>query len=218
MHDHGNHARGGHFRYCLRRTTCLCESLRYFYALVIALVIAAVEIVGWHLSGSIALFGDIGHVLSDAAGLGFALALSIYIRKKVSRKRRTLRIAGFAFQLILLGCTIGWVAIENTSRLFNPPEVVPIPLIVAASIGMFGNALQLWVLKELENLNALAAWWHALFDLGLSVVVLIGGLVLWSTGYAKADPIAAIAVIILLFLHIIFVFRKSTRRKEKRVQ
>lgn len=217
MHDHAHGH--GHFKYCTREHDCWCEQNRYLCALVIALGIAIIEMVGWWQSGSIALFGDIGHVLSDAAGFGFAFILSIYIRKKVSRKRRTLRIAGFAFQLILLAVTVGWIAMENVSRFYDPPPVVVGPLIIAATLGAIGNVLQLWVLRELHhlNINALAAWWHAALDFGSSVAVIIGGIVLWVTGYAKADPIAAFVVLLLLVGHILFVFRKAARRQTKQM-
>ena len=119
MHDHGHAHDSGHFRYCGNRHLCWCEPLRYLYALLISIGIAAVEIIGCRLSGSVALLGDVGHVIADGIGFGFALALSIYIRRKVSRTRRSIRIAGFAVQILLLTVALGWIGFETIHRLID---------------------------------------------------------------------------------------------------
>ena len=207
MHIH----RGGHFARCQSPHMCWCEQLRYLYALVISAVIAVIQIIGWQLSGSIALLCDVGHVLADSIGFAFALVLSIYIRKKVSRKRRSIRILGFAFQIVLLTSIVVWMAIETIGRVMNPPEVAVVPLIITAVIGGMGNLAQLAILRELKNLTAYGAWLHAVLDLGSSVMVIVGGIALWITRDPIVDPIAALVILLLLVGHIVYMLKKAGR-------
>src|ERR1700712_308627 len=164
-HDHG------------ARTNCARLSI----AIAIVAVTVVVELVGSLLSGSLALLADSGHMLSDLLGLTVALVATI-IAARPATDRQT-----FGYQraevfgalingLILTVVAIG-VAIQGISRLFQPSEVMPLPLLIVAGIGLTANVATLLVLRggSSTSINLRGAYLEVLGDLFGSAAAIVAG-------------------------------------------
>jgi cobalt-zinc-cadmium efflux system protein len=102
-----------------------------------------------------------------------------------------------AVTLILIVIWIAWEAIQ---RLRQPEAVTPWIMLAAAVVGV---AVNLYIVLGLraegsENLNVHGAMLHALGDIGASVGVIVGALVILLTGWQYADPIISLGIAALV--------------------
>lgn len=178
---------------------------RHRRRLTIALLLVGsffvVELVGGLLTGSLALLSDAGHMLTDVLGLGMALAA---ITAAASPRRHPQRsfglyrleiLAALANAALLLGVA-AWVLVEAVRRLGAPPEVAIGPMLAIATAGLAVNVVAFLLLRPgaEESLNLRGAYLEVVADMLASVGVIAAGLVLWTTGWPYADPVAAIAI------------------------
>jgi len=184
-------------------------------ALVLIASFALVEFLGGLWSGSLALLADSGHMLTDAAALGFSLAAHIIAQRPVSARHsyglaRTEVIAAFVNSLALVGVVI-WLLIEGIDRIAHPVAVNGKAVFVIASGGLLVNLVVAWVLsRDRENLNIRAALLHVLGDLLGSVAALLAGLIIMFTGYTVVDPLLSMLVSGLILHSVFSVLREST--------
>jgi cobalt-zinc-cadmium efflux system protein len=181
------------------------QRARLAIVLGITLTILVVEVVGALISGSLALLADAGHMLTDAAGLGLAL-LAIWFASRPATPGRTygyyrLEILAAVVNSVLLFGVGLYVLVEAVRRLLAPPDVGSGVMLVFAFIGMAGNAVSLWLLRQgqKESLNVRGAFLEVMADFLGSAAVLVAALVIATTGLLRADPIAS-AIIGLLIL------------------
>ncbi len=186
-----------------------------FIALVLIGSFALVEFLGGLWSGSLALLADSGHMVTDAASLGFSLAAHIVAQRPVSARHsyglaRTEVIAAFVNSLALLGVVV-WLLIEGIDRIAHPVPVNGEAVFLIASAGLLVNLVVAWVLsRERENLNIRAALLHVLSDLLGSVAALLAGLIIMFTGYTVVDPLLSMLVSGLILHSVFGVLREST--------
>jgi len=172
-------------------------------ALGLTLVFAVIEsLAGWY-SGSIALLGDAGHMLTDGLSLGIAAFAATLALRAPSKKhsyglgRIELLAALFnALFMIAVVVAISTVAIE---RLIKPQPVIGETVTLVAFIGLLINILVAWLLTHSENnINVRAALLHVLGDLLGSIAALISGVVITVTGWNPIDPILSLVIVILI--------------------
>ena len=188
-------------------------------SLVIALVLIAsfalVEFLGGLWSGSLALLADAGHMVTDAASLGFSLAAHIIAQRPVSARHsfglaRTEVIAAFVNSLALLGVVV-WLVVEGVDRIAHPVAVNGQAVFLIASGGLLINLVVAGVLsRDRHNLNIRAALLHVLGDLLGSVAALLAGLIIMVTGYMVVDPLLSMLVSGLILRSAFGVLREST--------
>jgi cobalt-zinc-cadmium efflux system protein len=175
-------------------------------ALVLALTVAytAVEIVGGLLTGSLALLADAGHMLGDSAALVLALGAAWLASRPATPERsfgfrRAEILAALANGLALVAIAI-WVFVEAVRRLDDPPEILGGWMLLVAVIGLAVNTAAAGILSRSaeENLNVQAALRHVFADLAASAGVAVAALVVLTTGWRQADPIAGIAIALLI--------------------
>lgn len=172
--------------------------------LVLALALTAtymvVEVVVGFAIGSLALLSDAGHMLTDVAGLGLALAAI-----QVAQSRRTPSATYGLYRLEVLAALVNtvllfgialYVLIEAWRRFQDPPDVPGIWLLVVASIGLVVNLVSFLLLRRgaTESLNVRGAFLEVLSDLLGSVGVIVGGIVLIVSGWSYIDPIVGVAI------------------------
>jgi cobalt-zinc-cadmium efflux system protein len=173
-------------------------------ALVLTAGFAVVEAaVGW-LSHSLALFGDAGHMVSDAAALGIAL-YAVRLGRKPPTARATY---GFRRAEILAAvfnaATLGVIAVLVTraalQRWAHPPVVQGRDVMITAALGLGVNLLAAKLLRgsAKESLNARAAYMHVLGDALGSVGALIAGALVAFLGWQRADPAVSIGISAIL--------------------
>ena len=165
-------------------------------------------------AGSLALLADAAHMLSDALALGLALFAAWLAQRPATpqrsfgwRRAEVLAALVNALVLVGLGVAIVWSAI---GRLSDPPGVTAGWVLAAGVAGLVVNVVAARVLHGAgSGLNVRAAMLHVLADLASSAGVVVAGLVMLATGWAYADPIAAILIGVLVVASTVGVLRET---------
>ena len=165
-----------------------------------------VEVVAGFLAGSLALLSDAGHMITDAG----ALALALYAQALAARERSGRRTFGYRRAEILaalvngavLGASAIWVIVEAIRRLRHPPEVQGVALMAVATAGLLVNLGAAFILSRdrSHNANVRAALAHVLADAAGSVAAVIAGLLILGFGWTVADPVASLAISLLILM------------------
>lgn len=176
--------------------------------MLLALVLTAgymvAEAIGGHLSGSLALLADAGHMLSDAA----SLALAVFAMWAASRPRTSRRTFGLQRTEILAalvnGATLlaigGFILVEAYDRLARPTPLEPRLMMAVAGGGLVMNLVCLGILRDghEHDLNQRGAFLHVVSDALGSVGALISGGLAWRYGITWADPLASAIIAVLV--------------------
>jgi cobalt-zinc-cadmium efflux system protein len=185
-------------------------------ALVLVVGLMAGEVVAGLMAQSLALLADAGHLLTDAAALGFALvAASMSARPATGRWTfgySRLEILAAQANGITLGLIAVWVIWSAVQRLVEPQEVRGgIVLVVALAGALVSLAASLVLARaSRQSLNVQGAFLHVLTDVAaFGAAALAGGLIL-ATGWDRFDPIASLAVAALMLWASAKLLREST--------
>jgi cobalt-zinc-cadmium efflux system protein len=189
-HDYGDAlSAGGRHR---RRLAWVCGLLGGLLVLEIAAAFA---------TGSLALLGDAGHVLTDLIGLGLALAAIEAATRTGHRPQRTfglyrLEILAALLNAALLTGLAGYVLVDAVRRFADPPAVVGAPMLAVAVVALVINGVAVWLLRggARDSLNLEGAFLEVAADTLSSLGVVIAGVVLVATGWPYADPLAAAGI------------------------
>jgi cobalt-zinc-cadmium efflux system protein len=185
--------------------------------LCISAAILAAEVAGAVLSGSLALLADAGHMLSDVAGLGLALAATILAARPATDTRTwgylRAEVLAAAAQAAVLLAVGGFVLAEAIRRLITPPPVAPGVMAVFGVVALAGNAVSVLVLSRLErgNLNTRAAFLEVANDALGAGAVLAAAVVIAITGWTRADPIASLLIGVLIVPRTFALLRDAVR-------
>lgn len=163
-----------------------------------------VEAVGGILTNSLALLSDAGHMLTDVIGLGMALAaiqLATRFERRAESGRHTFGLyrleilAAFVNALLLFGVAL-YVLVEALRRLTGEPEILGIPMLVVAVLGLVVNLVAFALLREgsKESLNVEGAYLEVLADTLGSVGVIIAAILLEVFGWTWVDPVVGAAI------------------------
>jgi cobalt-zinc-cadmium efflux system protein len=167
-------------------------------------LVAVAEVIGALVTGSLVLVADAAHMAADAAGLGLSL-LAVYFAARPPAGRRTFGyaraeiLAAMANALLLLAMT-AFIVYDAIRRLMSPPEVHSGLLIVFGVIALAANVASLLLLRgsQAESLNLRGAFLEVTSDALGAVAVIVTGAVIAATGFTRADPIASLAVGLLI--------------------
>jgi cobalt-zinc-cadmium efflux system protein len=193
--------------HCTHRAPLREESRRRMtVVLTITVVVMVAETVGGWLANSLALLADAGHMLGDAGALGLALLVS-YVAGRPATPRRSfglLRLEILAALIngaVLIAMAIG-IAVEAWRRLHTPPAVNGGLLLAVAGVGLAANLVGVAVLHRghRHSLNERGAYLHVVGDLLGSVGALAAGVVVLTTGWTLADPLASVAIAALILV------------------
>jgi cobalt-zinc-cadmium efflux system protein len=180
-------------------------------------VFVAVEVFYGLIANSSALLADAGHNASDVFGLIFAwFAVWMSTKKPSGRytygyKKTTILISVLnAFLLFGAVIAIGWDAI---GKFKNPEPVAGTQVMIVAGIGVFINTITaLMFLKgQKDDLNIKGAFLHMAADAGVSLGVVISGLLIVKTGLQWIDPIMSLIIILVIFWGTWKLFTESIR-------
>ena len=178
-----------------------------YLSIALALIVGfmVVEVVVALTSGSLALLSDAGHMLTDAGAIGASLwAIRLAARPATGswtfgwKRAEILSAAGNGITLLVVGALVAFEAIR---RLLDPPPVQGTPVLVVALLGVVVNLAAAWVLARANrsSLNVEGAFQHILTDLYAFVATFVAGVVIVATGFARADAIASLVVVVLMF-------------------
>jgi len=182
------------------------EADRRYLSVALGLIVGflVVEVIVAVASGSLALLADAGHMLADVGAIaGSIWALRLAQRPASKRwsfglkRAEILAAAVNGVTLLVVGML---VLFEAVHRLVNPPGVEGVPLVVVAVIGVAVNVVAAWVLAKANrsSLNVEGAFQHILTDLYGFIGTAIAGIVVITSGWDRADPIASLVVVALV--------------------
>jgi len=167
-------------------------------ALIVGFMVA--EVVTGIVAHSLALLSDAAHMLTDAAALGFSL-IAIGLARRPARGAMTFglkRVEILSAQVngITLLVLAGLIVYEAIRRLISPPEVLAGLILAVALAGVAVNLAATWTLSRAnrESLNVQGSFQHLLTDLYAFIGTAIAAVVILTTGFERADPIASLLV------------------------
>jgi len=170
------------------------------------LVFFVVELVAGLLTNSLALLGDAGHMLSDVGALGLSLlALLWAVRPPNARKTygyHRLEILVALVNGLVLWAMAAYIFYEAYGRLFQPPQIQGLPLLLVATLGLLVNLLGLYVLYPTRehSLNLRSAFLHLLADSLGSLAAMAAGLAILLKGWYWFDPLAGGVIGVMIIL------------------
>ena len=157
-HDHSSHAHIPQDK----------KILALSFAIITSFMV--VEFVGGYWFNSLALMADAGHMANDSLSLFLAL-LALFLS---AQKQRYIALLNSG-SLIVVALMILFEAIQ---RWQNPIEMMALPMLGVASLGLLVNLLvaKIMLNSDHDNLNIKAAYLHVLTDLFGSIIAILSGL------------------------------------------
>jgi len=176
------------------------------FAIGIGLNIAfvVIEIIYGFLANSSALLADAGHNASDVLGLIFAWTAAWMATIKPKGKytyglRKATILVSILNALLLFGAVaiILWNAIE---KLKDPQPIFATQIIIVAAIGVFINTITalLFFKGQKNDLNIRGAFLHMAADAGVSLGVVVAGILINITGKLWIDPLSSFIIILII--------------------
>lgn len=86
-------------------------------------------------------------------------------------------------------------------------------MMAVAGVGIFINGFSGWLLMRgnKEDINVKSAYLHLLGDALVSLGVVIGGAIIYFTGYVVVDPIISVVVSAIMVVSVTDILKKSIR-------
>ena len=192
-----------------------------------------VQIIAALSTRSLALLADAGHMLADVGGLALVLFAIDYTRKPATLQHtygfyRVEILAALLNAVVLILISV-YILYEAYTRIFEPPEIQGLPMIIVAAVGLGVNFTGMRLLgsnghshggsqldnghvdiaKEHEDLNVKSAYLEVLNDTLGSVGVIAAGLIILSTRFYLADPLISIGLALFILPRTWSLMKKS---------
>ena len=166
-----------------------------------------VEFIGGYWFNSLALMADAGHMANDSLSLFLAL-LALFLS---AQKQRYIALLNSG-SLIVVALMI---LVEAIQRWQNPIEMMALPMLGVASLGLLINLLvaKIMLNSDHDNLNIKAAYLHVLTDLFGSIIAILSGLSAYFLGWLWVDPLASMILSMLVLKSGISAFRLALKKQ-----
>ena len=189
---------------------------------------AGFEFIMGHMSHSLSLQADSGHMMADGLALAIALFAAYMARSSsLSRQYRALSQqvetwAALANGVGLLGMA-GLIAWEAYGHWQSPPsEILSLPMLATAIIGLVINGISLQWLQtftdtanskasDSPDLNIQGVFLHVFADVLGSVGVILAAIAVWIWGWTWADNVISVGLALLIGGSSIPLIRQSIR-------
>ena len=164
-----------------------------------------VEFIGGYWFNSLALMADAGHMANDSLSLFLAL-LALFLS---TQKQRYIALLNSG-SLIVVALMI---LVEAIQRWQNPIEMMALPMLGVASLGLLVNLFvaKIMLNSDHDNLNIKAAYLHVLTDLFGSIIAILSGLSAYFLGWLWVDPLASMILSMLVLKSGIGTFRLALK-------
>ena len=162
------------------------------------------EVAAAFIGDSLSLLADAGHMLTDIGAIAASLIAARLATRPPSethtyglKRAEILAAAGNAITLLVVSALIVFEAVR---RLIHPPAVHGSVLIVVALVGVAVNLAATMTLSRAnrQSLNIEGAFQHIVTDLYAFIGTVVAGILIVTTGFLRADPIASLIVVALM--------------------
>ena len=167
------------------------------------------------VAGSLALIADAGHNFSDVLSLLLAWGAILLAKKTATEKRtygfRKVTIMASLGSAILLLVALGSITWETIGRFSDPKPVEGMTVIVVAAIGVVINTITalLFVSGQKDDLNIRGAFLHMAADAGVSLGVVVAGIIIMLTGWLLIDPLISLLIVAVILVSTWHLLRDS---------
>ncbi len=155
-------------------------------------------------------------MLSDALALGASLFVA-----QIARRPRTARntygfrraeVLAALFNAALLAFSVLEILRESVGRLMDPPAIEGTGMLAVASAGLVANLVAAWILHRDggDSMNVRGALLHVMGDALGSIAAMVAGGLMLAFGWRLADPIASLAISLLLIWGIWLLLRDAS--------
>lgn len=164
----------------------------------------AAEVAAGFVSHSMALLADAGHNLSDVLSLLLAWGASVLARRPPSARftygLKSSSILAAIANAALLWLALGAILLETIRRFSHPAAVEGKTMMAVAALGIVinGASAMLFAGGRKGDLNLRAAFQHLLADAAVSAGVVAAGLAVVLTGLRWIDPVASLAITLVI--------------------
>lgn len=182
----------------------------YNFAFAVGVVLNAIFVAietGYGVAaGSLALIADAGHNLSDVLSLLLAWGAGKLATKPATEKRtygfRKITIMASLVSAVFLLLALGGIAWEAINRFSNPNPVEGMTVITVAAIGVVINTITalLFMSGQKHDLNIRGAFLHMMADAGVSLGVVVAGIIIMLKGWLVIDPIISLAIVAIILI------------------
>ena len=109
-----------------------------------------------------------------------------------------------------------WILCEAVKRWQQTTEIVALPMLGVATLGLLVNLFVIWLLRKSDqtNLNIKAAYLHVLADLFGSALAIISGLSAWLLNWQWVDIVASTLLAILVLRSGIGIVQQAIAHKD----
>jgi cobalt-zinc-cadmium efflux system protein len=192
-------------------------SRRLTIALALIVAFMTAEIVAGILAHSLALLSDAAHTLTDAAGLAMSLVVIRLVRRPAGgdltfglQRADILSAQANGATLLVLAALIVYGGVQ---RLISPSSPQGLVVLLVAVVGIAVNVAATWQLARANrrSMNIEGSFQHLLTDLYAYIATAIAGAIILTTGFRRADSIAALLVAALM-LHAAYRLLRDTGR------
>jgi cobalt-zinc-cadmium efflux system protein len=210
-----NHTHHHHHDHSLAQARKINGAFIAGIALNLAFVI--IEVITGLRIGSLSLLADAGHNLADVGALALSLLAFKLLASKPTKNytygyRKTSVLVALFNAMVLL-VSIGAILYEAAHRFFNPEPLPGKVIAIVAGIGIVINASSalLFMRNKEHDLNVKSAYLHLLSDAGVSLGLVIGGIVIYFTEMYWLDSVLSFVVSIVIIAGTWRLLRDSLR-------
>lgn len=190
---------------------------RFILGILLNLIFILIELYYGFKSNSSALIADAVHNFADVLGLIISFIGFMLLKVKNSNtltfglKNATIFTSFLNSVFLFIGTF--YVLKESYEKFFLTAEIIPINMIIVASIGVVINGLTalLFISGAKHDINIKSTFLHLLSDALISLAVVVGGIVILYTGFFKIDSILSILISIFIMFASYGVFKESIK-------
>ncbi|WP_231132081.1 cation diffusion facilitator family transporter [Salinisphaera orenii] len=206
-HDH-DHGLGGSHHHGSGRVLLI--------SLCFTLAFAVVELIAGWFSGSLALWSDAGHMITDTSSLGVG-AFAAWLAQRPASSTHSFgllrsEVLGAALNTLFMLAIVVAIAVSAVARFLDP---APVDGPVVLAIGALGFCVNLGVgailMRGERTMNVRGALLHVFGDLLGSVAAVVAGGVILATGWMPIDPLLSLVVCVLILISALRLLRDVVR-------
>jgi len=169
-------------------------------AIIVTAAAMVLEVAGGLVSKSLALVSDAGHMFTHLFALGVSYLALAWSERPATGEKSFGYYRGEVLAALFNGITVlavvAFIVYEAVRAIITPHAVQTTEMLIVAGIGLVVNVVTALLLLKAgkDDLNIKSALVHLAGDLGSSVAVIIGGVVMIFTGFWLLDPLLSLGI------------------------
>jgi cobalt-zinc-cadmium efflux system protein len=208
-HDHHHH----------QPTTFSKVNAAFVFGIILNFVFVVVEAVTGFVINSLSLLSDAAHNLADVGTLALSLLAFKLLKVKPNDQYtygyRKTSILVALFNSVILLVSIGGIAFEAVHKSLRPePDPLPgLTIAIVAGVGIFINSISalLFFREKDKDINIKSAYLHLLSDALVSAGIVVGGVIIFYTGWNWVDNALSIIIAVVILFSTWQLLRESLR-------